>query len=405
MLAYLLAGSALGPVVSQTLLDISIVLLFLVFIVQSVKNKSYSQISFRKPFVFEYGIFFYILAILTGFYILNITDREAWVRLLKFTWIINLYLFAWAISKINFDFRKMLLFFSAAYLIPNIYALSTFIAKVDWLSGLPIQNSRIIGMVKSSTYHAHANALVLVFFAVIFFFAYSKLSRRLQVITTISFLLMLASTILALTRGIWISLTFTFLFFLFVQNKKLFAAALVVGAIAFTSLLTFSESFQNRVSLSSHTQSSDAERLNLFKVHVFMIKESPLVGIGYANPLSHTKDWWPKMGLSSDLINSHAHNQLLNVWATTGLIGLIPFMLFYFWFLVKSWQLSKQFKKLGDHPKYVLAMACLMTQVQFIVGNFTDIGFEYAKIRSLILLVWAIVLGLWLNKIKVTDAN
>lgn len=400
MLSYLLAGTAIGPVVSQSLLDLSITLLFIYLVVYWTKNKSKNVIELRKPYLFEYGFIFYFFAIILGFIILNITDSHAWFMLTKFTWVINFYLFCWAFSKYEITLTKLLKFFSWAYLVPNIYAIGCTIYGYDPIRDKVYEKGRLLGLLESATYHAHANGLILTFFLVILYYQFKNLNVKYKWLSAFASIAMAMGIFLTLTRGIWLSLAVSVLVFLFIQNRKLFSATLITGLLICGSLYYTSESFRSRVHQSVTTKNGDQERWALFDVHVQLVKESPIVGIGYASPLTHTPpELFAKYGYKT-YIDSHAHNQILNVLATTGVIGLIPFLIFYLWFIKINIYLVRKYRAEKNHIYNVLATACLITQVEFFLANLTDIGFEYAKIRSLILLVWALVFCMWRNKLN-----
>lgn len=403
MLSYLLAGVTVGPVVSQSLLDFMIMLIFICFTVDLSRNKN-EYLLVRKPYLFEYGFIFYIFAIIAGFLILNITEYEAWYRLYKFHWIINFYLFVWAFTHYKIDFIQWIKFFCFAYLAPNIYSIAATFYGYDWIFQRSIENFRLLGLVQSATYHAHANGLLLIFFLVVLFFKFKKLSLSYKLLSIFAVALMAFSIFLTFTRGIWLSLTITTLIFSFFQQRKLFLVGLISASVLTLGLYNFSEKFKERVEHSMQTKSADHERWDLFSVHLKLVKDSPVVGIGYADNLSHTPaETWTKYGYPAGNINSHAHNQFLNVVATTGVLGLIPFLLFYFWFFVTNFRLVLEFKNQNKTNHYILAMACLMTQLEFLIANITDVGFEYTKIRSIVLLVWAIVFALRRDRIKFAD--
>ena len=47
------------------------------------------------------------------------------------------------------------------------------------------------------------------------------------------------------------------------------------------------------------------------------------------------------------------------------------------------------------HPeRFALLVVALWAQWQFVLACLTDVSFEYAKIRALILLVWALVIAI-----------
>lgn len=403
MLSYLLAGAVIGPVVSQSLLDFMIFLIFVCFVRDYARHKGHYNFALRKPFLFEYGFIFYILAIVAGFIILNITDSEAWFRLHKFHWIINFYLFVWAFARYELNPTKLAKFFGFAYLAPNIYGLYVTMSNYDWSSRRTIASTRLLGLLESATYHAHANGVILMFFLIILFFQFKKLSKGYQILSVIGLSLMTLGIFLTFTRGIWLSLTLTTLIFLLFHHRRFLVVGLFAGLLLISSLYSFSDSFRDRVHHSMETKTADYERWDLFSVHIAMIKDNPIFGIGYSNSLSHTpREVWTKYGYNTEKINSHAHNQLLNVMATTGVMGLIPFLIFYFWFFVTNLRLVLKYRAAKMCNHYTIAIACLMAQTEFTLANLTDVGFEYTKIRSIILLVWAIVLVMWQDRAKIS---
>lgn len=406
MLSYLLAGTAIGPVVSQSFLDLSIFLIFICFIVLFFRKKQPYSIPYRKPYIFEYGFVFYIIAIVSELLILKVADPESWYRLYKFHWVINFYLFVWALSHYEINLSKLSKFFAFAFLLPNIYAIASTLAGYNWLSNQTIHNFRLQGLTESATYHAHGNGLILSFFLVILFFQFKKLSTFYRYLSILAVSLMSLGIVMTFTRGILLSLSVSILAFLFFHSRKYFIAGLISGAVLLGGLYSFSDSFRYRFQHTLQTKTADSERWNLLKVHILMFKESPLIGIGYANNLSHTPpETWTKFGFSPDNLNSHAHNQFLNVLTTTGLIGFMPFIVFYFWFFITNLKLVKKYKtnKMTNH--YILATACLIAQLEFLIANLSDVGFEYTKIRSLILLVWALVFVLWRDNVKFASTD
>lgn len=407
MLSYLLAGATIGPVVSQTFLDFMMFLIFVCFAKETIKHKFQNFSQPRKPYLFEYGIIFYVIAIVSGLLILGITDHETWFRLYRFYWIINLYLLIWAFSHYEINLTKIVKLFSWGFIIPNLYAIFSTVYGYDFIRQHPALGFRLTGLLDSATYHAHANGLMFIFFLTLLFFQFKKLSLFYKSLSVFAITLMCLGIFMTFTRGIWLSLTITVLVFLFFQHRKLFVISLISGIVVLTTIYTTSEHFRARVDHSLKTKTADQQRWNLFEIHLRMIEKSPALGIGYANSLSHTPpETWTNYGFEynpDNHLNSHAHNQLLNVFATTGLLGLIPFVLFYFWFLVTNFKLVLKFKKENLTNYYTLAIACLMTQIEFIIANLTDVGFEYTKIRAIILLVWALVFCLWKNRIKISQ--
>jgi len=401
-----LCGVAFGAVVSQTFLDFSILFLLCTLVVQQIKSKKLS-ISLRKPYFFEYGFICYIIVVILGLVTNHHFDYLNLSKLIKFNWIINFYILYWSITRIEFNSIQILKFFSFAFVLPNLYAVTTFVFNHNWLTRNELHESRVVGLVNSATYHAHGNALLFTFFSVIFYLNFKYLNLKLKAQATFALILFILSISLTFTRGIWISIVIVGCIFLYMNNKKHLFLALTVGCLVFSSLFKLSSVFNERINHSINTKSSDHLRWNLFKVHIEMIKDSPLLGVGHTDPLNHTAKWWPNLNLSETYYDSHAHNQFLNVFALTGILGLICFLSFYLWFLIKNIQLFFFYKKNKRNLQsyFYITIACLMVQIEFIIANFTDIGFEYTKIRILILMTWALILALDQKKIKIIDVT
>jgi len=384
----------IAPTVSQSLLDLSLTVIAVCFIHSLFKNKDQHTFQLRKIYFFEYGFVSYFLAIIAGFIALQIYTQQAWMKLINFVWIFSFYTLTWAFSKVKIQPSSLLKVFTLGFLPTNIYALAFYFIGYDWIRHRVIDD-RVIGFVNSATYHAHLNALLITFFCILAYYTLSKKNRLVQALTVFSLLLMASSLFLTYTRGAWISVILSLAIFLLIENRKYFFYFAAGLGTFFTILFNFSTQFQNRILHSMNTLNADQERWNLIKVHFLMIKESPWFGIGYFDSLTHTRMWWPKLNLPIDSINSHAHNQILNVFATTGLLGLIPFLLFYLGFFILNIKLVLKLKNNRNSDAYILSVSCLFTQLTFLISNLSDVGFEYAKVRTLILLTWSLVFYLW----------
>lgn len=77
-----------------------------------------------------------------------------------------------------------------------------------------------------------------------------------------------------------------------------------------------------------NTKSHDVDRIYLWQAAITMIKEHPIIGVGFQN-FNHTYVQNPEM---SKKISNHTlqspHNVVLHVWAETGSLGLIAYLAF-----------------------------------------------------------------------------
>lgn len=385
-------GVLLAGVCSQTLLDFFSLILGFAFIYDFVKTKPNLKELFSVKI--SWVFFAYFIVVVLGF-IFNATAPLSDIvrELLKFLWVPTLFIYVYAINKINFQIEKIFFFFCWAYLIPNLYAVSTYFAKYDFLTQVDL--ARVVGFLNSSTYHAHANALVFVAFCSFSYFYFANLSRRLRVFVTLSLILYFFSIFLTLTRGVWISIFVSALimFSLISMRKALYV--FLCALILLFSMVVFSPALRNRLNPET-SQASSSERINLLKVNLQMWKEYPLLGIGYGENMRRNREYWdrPEWNMPKNYITSHAHNQYINVLSTTGIFGLFFFLWFFLYFIVLNYKLLKKVNLQENKFFYGSLFSCLWVQLEFAIACLTDVGFEYAKIRALYIFFWAALLVL-----------
>jgi O-antigen ligase len=177
----------------------------------------------------------------------------------------------------------------------------------------------------------------------------------------------------------------------FLKNKKtglLFTLlALTVGGLIYLN----STDIQHRLNASFST-GSDHTRFELLQVHWQMFKAHPFIGIGFFESYRQIADYWPMIGLAANHFESHAHNQYLNVLATTGLIGFVFFISIFVYFIrltLKMINANTQLKL-----NYAISISILILILQFALACLTDVTFEYAKIRGLLVIGLALLISL-----------
>jgi O-antigen ligase len=391
MYLFLIGFVALGGVTSQSLMDLATTIIFLAFVVYCFKNKvTYKDL---KPVGIEWAfISYFIIAIIS--LALNGKSPVPWFFYLsKFNWVVNLYLMIFAFNRSDYKFKNWFWFFSIAFLVPNIYALFTYYKGYDYLTQQAIRGS--IGLVSSATYHAHGNSLIFVFFASLFVFLFNQFNRKQFFFFGLALTLMAASIFVSYTRGIWGATFVSLLVLSFIRSRKLGFLYLIITLVVGSTIYFNSEEIQHRLNASFAT-TSDLLRMELLQVHWQMFKAHPVIGIGFWESYRQIADYWPQLGLKPDHFESHSHNQYLNVLACTGIIGFIIFMSIMCYFVKCSWSSYKQFKK-SDELKAAIAIAVFISILQFLLACLTDVSFEYAKIRGILVIGFALVLSLNYN--------
>lgn len=397
MLATLIGLVVLGGVTSQSLMDIATTCILILLIWDLYKkNLTLKEI---RPIGIEWAILGYFSVAVVGLLINGKPPVPWFFYLSKFNWVLNLYIFIIAFNRLDFDVNKWFKYFIWAYALPNLYAVVTFLIQYDYLSNKKLQGG-IVGLVDSSTYHAHGNSLIFMFFASLFIFYFEKLSKNMKTLSALALLLMGSSVFFAFTRGIWAATFVSLLVLLLIRNRKWALYFIGASAVVFTVLLTTSPLFKARVTKFTEkadtVRNSDGVRAELIQVHFEMFKAHPIVGIGYWESYRQIEDYWPILGKPPTYFETHAHNQIVSVLATTGLLGAFFFMAMIVFFFRKALAFYKDSKLFEKY--HGLSVACLMLLIQFLLSCFTDVTFEYAKIRGILIVGLAVLISFSIRK-------
>lgn len=126
------------------------------------------------------------------------------------------------------------------------------------------------------------------------------------------------------TRGAWLSFLVGLPFLFFRSSKRTFVIAFMVLAI----LGGVSYHFAGRLVVRSQ---SDVERFSQWRAAFMGFKERPVFGLGYLNFEKQSHALKKKYNIEAPYFGGHAHNNYLEMLASTGLVGLLFFLL---------WQIS-----------------------------------------------------------------
>jgi len=154
-------------------------------------------------------------------------------------------------------------------------------------------------------------------------------------------------------------------------KKALLALSGIIIAIAIIAILRFSAQ-----KLHQHPFFSTAMRLDYWKQTLRIIAYAPLKGVGPGNF---------NLGPSR-----YAHNSYLQLWAETGIFGLITFL----WFMARA--MNKGLEALRESAKR-REIACLFcASLAFLLHNLVDFSFFLPEVS----LIWWAILGLLYSFIR-----
>lgn len=176
-------------------------------------------------------------------------------------------------------------------------------------------------------------------------------------------------------RGAWIS----FFVGCLAINKKVTAVLLLLCCLG-VALMSFKD--PNFIQTQIVRRGSNQERIGCWLGALAALKEKPILGYGYLNYEPHSQEIKQKYHLPEADFGGHAHNDLLEILATSGILGGLFFLgWIIFWF------------------KEVWARKDLVTQLVipivfgFLASGLTQVTFNDGENAFFLMLVYALSLA------------
>lgn len=258
-------------------------------------------------------------------------------------------------------------------------------------------SDRVVGTLGNPIYVA-GFCIFLLFSAAIFFYKTELRALRIFWGTGIilSFLAILATQTRGDLIGLWVGLLFLNIIVLSTNKKeffsrkvaKYFLSFLIILPVALYGVSGFSWAKNipvlNRLAISSLEESTGGTRLIMWQVAYDSWKERLWFGWGWENFYqAANQNYLPELlryGHGEEWTDN-AHNVIMNLLATTGLVGLVPYLLIYgilFWTLLKNYFRSES---LSDRilPLFLLS---------FLVAHFIQNLFVFENLSSYLFFFW-----------------
>ncbi len=199
------------------------------------------------------------------------------------------------------------------------------------------------------------------------------------------------STILAIILGIIL------LVILINSNYRKWASLVILVSLAVGLLI--SPDFMSRfkqMKTSEISGSGANSRIAIWKTSFRMVAEEPLLGIGpgnYHNEYRRLRDNRTGKNLS------HAHNDIINTAAETGLLSAAAFLLFWLIIVLK---LYRGFRRCPEGYQKGLLLGVLLASIVFLAMAQFEAFFADEEVRLLLMFFWGIGLAVLAN-LKATE--
>jgi O-antigen ligase len=207
----------------------------------------------------------------------------------------------------------------------------------------------------------------------------------------------LISLSLIYTKSIGAILTFIFVFSFwfyffirqdrFIPNKR--TKLIAVFMVLFISIMVLIFLFINRHKIShffdlSYTHNSIIQRLYYWRTALKMIKDYPLLGIGWRKFEIFYYFYKPSLANMS----RYAHNVFLQITVELGIFGLLVFLSILYFFFKEAVRIIK------DNPSvFLFRFSLFCSGISFLLHNLFDLSFYFGQVSFF----WWLLLGLLNN--------
>ena len=210
------------------------------------------------------------------------------------------------------------------------------------------------------------------------------------------------AAMLTFSKTMWVALPLTLLATALLGLHGKSRAALAMAVLVISVIWAGSDIAKNRFTGAR----SMNDRLHLWSANQEMIRQYPLLGVGWHHnaDLSHAyyskleSDYYRSQGTllpydrwKEKSFVSHAHNNLLDQWASTGTLGLLAFLWWNFVVISSAWIVLKR----GDHSKFfmrALGLGLVTGWICLHINGMTQTNFWDAKVMHQIAFVAAFAL-------------
>ncbi len=169
------------------------------------------------------------------------------------------------------------------------------------------------------------------------------------------------------TRGAWIGLIIGLPFYFFKKYKKAFVLSFIGIIVFFTLAFSFSPMVKDTI---ANRQGSNDERIGSWKASAMAFYERPLLGYGLLNFEPHSSEIKKRYNFNNSNFQGHSHNNFLQILADTGIMGLVFFLLWIYFWIKEVYSRDDIIAKI-TFPFILCFLGAGLTQSTFILANNT----------------------------------
>lgn len=207
------------------------------------------------------------------------------------------------------------------------------------------------------------------------------------------------SVVTSYTRASYLSLAAAVAVMSLAISRRFFVTAALAGALLAGGLFATNDGFRHRVtSIFDLDYTSNSERVNMWRAHLAMFKDHPILGVGLHDNERRNAEYNIKLG-QEEAFTGNAHSNYIQFLAGTGIVGLSFYLLFIFYYLRLSWKLWKKKEEYTPFGQ-TLILGIGGAQVSFHIAGIVDNNFKDTEVNHPYIFMLAILTSQSLGLLK-----
>lgn len=258
-----------------------------------------------------------------------------------------------------------------------------------WFSHGRSEGFQVKGLFSSSITYAHSLSFSLTFLTVRLVAADPGWRERCLLLG--GWGAMVFSLLFSLTRGVWLAYAVVLIVLGILRGGR---AALAVGAcvVVLGFFLALAGPGVRERMLVIFDPAVNLGRSQIWQANLDMIEDRPLLGWGYGNYRKFRDSYYQRYPDADT--TAHAHNNFLQMWVDTGIIGVSAF-LFLFWVVLRAgWQAYRRLPPAAE-PLRSLALGGVLAVFGFLLGGLTQYNFGDAEVVIVFWVTAAVLLRIY----------
>ena len=211
-----------------------------------------------------------------------------------------------------------------------------------------------------------------------------RLPAGRRILLLLGWALMAGALVFSLTRGVWLAYAGVFLLCGVLGGRGARLGVALGGLVCGLILFSAGDSVWERARTIFDFE-ANIGRTQIWQANLDMIKERPLTGWGYGNYKQFRGTYYQRYPKADR--HGHAHNNFIQMWVDTGLLGLAAFV-FLLWSILRLGWRAVAAQRAG--PLHGPSLGIWLGLVGFLLGGLTQYNWGDAEVA----LVWWANVGL-----------